>query len=108
MGIPMEALVRQNYDGRGLKIGEKFSAVSQADADDLVALRFAKMLTAVKPAVAVAAAATVSQGAGPDSSVRDLQATDYKAQQATDYKAQQTPGQHGGRGRYQHRDAKSR
>jgi hypothetical protein len=106
MGIPMEALVRQNYGGRGLKIGEKFNAVSKADADDLVALHFAKLLTAVKPAVVAAAAATVAQSAGSvDSTTRDLQAAD---DDKAAHEGHQSPANSRGRGRYQHRDGKSR
>jgi hypothetical protein len=37
----MVATALQNYGGQSLRIGDKFSVDSEADAADLVALRFA-------------------------------------------------------------------
>jgi hypothetical protein len=42
MGIPMEALVRQNYGGRAVRQGEIFVVDNQGDFDDLKAMNFGR------------------------------------------------------------------
>lgn len=39
--VQMVALCRQNYGGRGILTNEEFTASSEAEADDLVAVRMA-------------------------------------------------------------------
>lgn len=40
-GFPMVAIVRQTFNGRALRTGDEFDAGTQAEADDLVAVRMA-------------------------------------------------------------------
>ena len=42
MGVPMRALVRQVYDGRGLMSGDPFEVASEGEALDLIAMRYAE------------------------------------------------------------------
>lgn len=40
--VQMEATMRQNYEGRALRSGDSFDALSETDAQDLEALHLAK------------------------------------------------------------------
>lgn len=49
--VTMEATCRQTYNGRGILVGERFEAISEADAADLVAVRMAQRVKSLaKPA----------------------------------------------------------
>jgi len=51
--VPMTAVMRQTYDGRALKTGDQFEAASEAEADDLEAVRVAVRRKAPKPPAVV-------------------------------------------------------
>jgi len=50
--IPLRATAYQKYRGRDVRAGEQFEAVSEHDAEDLVALRFAVRVEAAAPKAA--------------------------------------------------------
>lgn len=80
----MVATARQLYEGRWLHSGEPFEAASEADADDLVAIRFAARVNrpAIPPVDPSAAKQEASAASGGTDAGNGTQTSDKPVEQS--------------------------
>lgn len=114
MGPTMIAIARQTYEGKSIGVGQQFQAISELDADDLVAVRMAQRVKVpAKPFQRSEPAKVTTRDVSTDHAEAAADApenadTSSALTASGGAAAAITQNQHGKKGQYENRAVKSR